>query len=78
MPKLIQERWKCIGCGACAAVAGDFWEMADDSKSRMKIKHATKKTKDGELDEGELKANEVAPNQEAVNVCPVTCIKIQK
>ena len=78
MPKLIHERWKCIGCGACVAVADGFWEMAGDGKSRMKIKHATKKTKDGELDEGELKANEVAPNEEAANVCPVGCIKVQK
>jgi ferredoxin len=78
MPKLIQERWKCIGCGACIAVAGEFWEMAGDGKSVMKPKHSVRKTKDGELHEGDITAAQVAPNEEAVNVCPVSCIKVQK
>jgi len=78
MPKLIQERWKCIGCGACAAVADEFWEMAGDGKSQMKVKHTAKKTKDGDVHEGDITAAQVAPNEEAVNVCPVNCIKLQK
>jgi ferredoxin len=77
MPKLIQERWKCIGCGACMSVAPDFWEMGDDAKSTMKIAHTSKKTRDGELHEGELKKEEVESNKEAANVCPVNCIKVQ-
>ena len=36
MPKVIHEREKCIGCGACAAVCPDFWEMSDDGKSVLK------------------------------------------
>ena len=78
MPKLIHERWKCIGCGACVAVADEFWEMAGDGKSTMKIKHTIKKTKDGELYEGDITAAQAAPNEEAVNVCPVGCIFVQK
>jgi ferredoxin len=27
---------KCIGCGACAAVCPDGFEMGDDGKSHMK------------------------------------------
>lgn len=78
MPKLIHERWKCIGCGACVSVADEFWEMAEDGKSRMKVKNTVKNTKNGELHEGELTAAQVAPNEEAANVCPVNCIKVQK
>lgn len=34
--KIIHDRKICIGCGACAAVCPDFWEMADDGKSDLK------------------------------------------
>ena len=78
MPKLIQERWKCIGCGACVAVASEFWDMAGDGKSVMKPKHTAKNTKDGEMHEGDITAHQLAPNEEAVNICPVSCIKVQK
>ena len=78
MPKLVHERWKCIGCGACIAVAGEFWDMGGDGKAVMKLKHIVKNVKDGELHEAELKASEVAPNEEAANTCPVTCIKVNK
>lgn len=33
--KIIQDRGACIGCGACAAVCPDNWEMAGD-KSKPK------------------------------------------
>ncbi|MBW2992444.1 ferredoxin [Candidatus Woesearchaeota archaeon] len=33
--KIIQERDKCIGCGACANVC-DNWEMKEDGKSTPK------------------------------------------
>ena len=35
MYKIIQERQKCIGCGACAA-ACDNWVIAKDGKSKPK------------------------------------------
>jgi len=66
MAKLIHERWKCIGCGACVAVADEFWEMGDDGKSQMKIKHTSKKTKDGEMHEGDITAQQVAPTAKTV------------
>ena len=28
MVKIVHEKWKCIGCGACAAICADHWEMA--------------------------------------------------
>ncbi len=33
--KITQELDKCIGCGSCAAICPDNWEMAGD-KSRPK------------------------------------------
>jgi len=37
MYKIIHEREKCIGCGACVS-ACDNWEMGDDGKSKPKKK----------------------------------------
>ncbi|MEK6821544.1 MAG: ferredoxin, partial [archaeon] len=35
--KIQHDRPNCIGCGACAAVAPDYWEMSPvDGKSDLK------------------------------------------
>jgi ferredoxin len=51
---------KCIGCGYCASVAPDVFEMADDGKSH--IKKGAK-----------CKGNEC---KEAANGCPVKAITV--
>lgn len=63
MAKIIHEREKCIGCGACVAICEDNWEMADDGKS------SPKKT--------EISANEMECNKNAAEACPVQCIHIK-
>ncbi len=35
MFKIIQDREKCIGCGACVSVC-DNWKMDDDGKAKLK------------------------------------------
>jgi len=69
--KIIQEREKCIGCGSCAAVCPKYWEMAEDGKS--KLLNSTSSSK-GVY---ELGVQEPGCNQEAVDVCPTQCIKIE-
>ncbi|GAG18792.1 unnamed protein product [marine sediment metagenome] len=34
MPKIDKE--KCTGCGACAAICGEVFEMVDDGKAKVK------------------------------------------
>ncbi|MBN2202812.1 MAG: ferredoxin [Candidatus Aenigmarchaeota archaeon] len=70
MSKVIHEKEKCIGCGACAAVCPDFWEMADDGKAHLK---GSKKSGDN----FELSVDDVGCNEDAANTCPVQCIKIE-
>jgi ferredoxin len=60
--KIIQDREKCIGCGACVAVCPDNWFMEDDGKSSPK---KTTIEKEG-------------CNKQAVEACPVQIIKIVK
>lgn len=71
--KIVHERDKCIGCGSCAAICPDFWEMAEDGKSFLKNSTVNPQTGYPERSLGKIGCNE-----EAVNVCPVNCIKIEK
>jgi ferredoxin len=60
--KIIQNREKCIGCGACAAICPQNWFMDDDNKS------SPKKTLIEKED----------CNKVAAEACPVQAIKIVK
>jgi len=36
MRKPVVDREKCIGCGACAAICSDVFELASDGKAKVK------------------------------------------
>ncbi len=59
--KIVQKRDECIGCGACASVCPDNWEMKGD-KSFPK----------------QEQVDDIGCNQQAADVCPVQCIKIEE
>jgi len=69
--KIEYNRPECIGCGACAAVSPDYWEMMDDGKSSIK---GGKKA--GEKEEKEIEEKDLATNKEAAESCPVDIISI--
>ena len=69
--KIIHDRSVCIGCGACAAVCPDFWEMGDDGKSNLKEAKAEGTNFILELPEKKC-------NMNAAQSCPVTCIHIEE
>ncbi len=68
MPKIIQEKDKCIGCGACASICPKYWEMSEDGKSNLKGSTKT------EGDKYELETEKSECNQDAAESCPVQCI----
>ena len=72
--KAVHERWKCIACGACAAVAPDFWEMSnDDGKADLKESVHTN-VPEGIKETRILR--EIGPNKDAADSCPVQCIHV--
>jgi len=71
--KIIHERDKCIGCGACVAVCPKFWEITEDGKSKLIGSNLNQKTENYEL---EVKSQDC--NQNAADNCPVGIIHIKK
>ncbi|MEA3342850.1 MAG: ferredoxin [archaeon] len=53
---------ECIGCGTCAALCAENYEMTDNGKAKVK---------NAEVDEPGC-------NEEAKESCPVSCIKIEE
>lgn len=67
--RIVHDRPGCIGCGACAAVCPDFWEMAGDGKSDLK----GAKAKGNNF---ELGIDDLACNKDAADACPVNVIHV--
>jgi len=73
MAKIIHERDRCIGCGACVSMCPDYWTMGDDGKSDLK-----KAVKVIGTDKYELKVDDLTCNNEAADACPVQCIFVSE
>lgn len=69
--KIIHERDKCIGCGACVSACPGFWEMKPDNKSFLK---GSRKVRDNY----ELDVDEPGCNEGAEAGCPVNIIHVKE
>ncbi len=49
------EREGCIGCGACAAIDPDNWEMNEDGKADLKENQSKGKGQKKEFEKKDLK-----------------------
>ena len=67
------EREGCIGCGACAAIDPDNWEMNEDGKADLKESQSEDKGQKKEFDKKDLEKN-----METAQSCPVNVIHIKK
>lgn len=74
MPKIVHDTVNCIGCGACAAICPDFWELGDDSKAHLKGGKVTKEH--GEVIKEELTVKQLGCNKDAAESCPAKVISI--
>ncbi|USN45748.1 MAG: ferredoxin [Candidatus Woesearchaeota archaeon] len=72
---LQHDRPVCIGCGACASIAPDFWEM-NDADNKSDIKGGV--SKPGDQQELKISQPDFDINMEAAEACPVNCIHLIK
>ncbi len=76
--KIEHDRPNCIGCGACAAVAPEFWEMDPDGKSDIKGGKRTEEGGEIIKEELDIKDEDYEKNKTAAESCPVNVIHILK
>ena len=62
MPKVIVERKLCIGCGLCASMLPEVFEMDDEGKSVVKNENGAPLEK----------------IREVAEMCPARAIKVKK
>ncbi len=67
---IVHNRPGCIGCGSCAAIAEEYWEMDNDGLSNLK--GALRK----EGKEIKLFCQGKEKNKDAADVCPVDVIHV--
>ncbi len=65
----------CIGCGSCSAICPDFWELVEGNEYKAHLKGSKKVNNTEEL---EIEEKDFKCNKEAIDICPVECIKIEK
>jgi ferredoxin len=70
MAKIIHEREKCIGCGACASICPKFWSLSEDGKATLKDSVSDQ---EGNY---EIELENLECNQDAADTCPVQCIMV--
>lgn len=71
---ILHYKEQCISCGACAAIAPEFWTM--DEEGLADLNGSMKKEDHFELEINTEEAR--AMNQEAADVCPVNIIHIKE
>lgn len=62
--KIVVDKEKCIGCGACVAQCPDNFEMVYGDEVKAKVKNA--------------EVTNLGCNKEAADICPVQAISIKK
>jgi len=74
MEKVLIEhkREECIGCGVCAAVALEFWEIADDGKATLKGGAEKKGKWEREIED------HIEENKQAAEGCPILAICLKR
>ncbi len=74
MVRITHYRYKCIGCAYCVEVAPDFWEM-NEQDGKSDLISANTKNQIQVLLTDDLAWEQ---NRQAADVCPVSCIKVEK
>ncbi|MDI6717460.1 MAG: ferredoxin [Patescibacteria group bacterium] len=69
--KIVHQKEKCVGCGACASICPDFFEInLEDNLAQLKN---SKKN----INDFELEVENTGCVKNAALMCPVKAIKIE-
>ena len=71
--KIIHEKPKCIGCGACISLCSKHFKMDEEGKA-----HLINSTPDENDQVYEVKIEEADCAIDAAESCPVHCIEVKE
>ncbi|MCH8193280.1 MAG: ferredoxin [Planctomycetes bacterium] len=74
MTKVVHFKKDCISCGACAAIAPDYFEMDEEGLAELKGSTVVDDHQELKIDTEEAKAE----TKEAAEVCPVNIIHVKE
>lgn len=74
MHTVVHFKKDCIGCGACAAIAPEYWEMDEEGLSDLKGAATINGVQELEIATEEAKQQ----NKEAAECCPVNIIHVKE
>lgn len=74
MPKLVQYRNKCIGCGVCHELQPDLWRMSKKDGLATLVNGMLKK----EVWQLEVSDTIAQQSKRTIEACPAGIIKIMK
>jgi len=72
MPKILQQRAKCIGCNLCSEIWPLRWRVSRVDGKCTLVDGVEKKG----IWQLVISADELSPNEQAAKACPVKIIKI--
>jgi ferredoxin len=71
--KILHYQEECIGCGACAAICPEFWEINEEGLAHLKGSTKTDGSFELEINSEDSKAR----IKETADACPAQIIKIK-
>ena len=72
--QLIHNKKDCISCGACAAIAPEFWYLDETGLAHVTDSHAVNDHWEKEI----LTDEDKVLHEDAAASCPVNIIKVEK
>ncbi|MEM2896993.1 MAG: ferredoxin [Candidatus Bathyarchaeia archaeon] len=68
-------REACIGCGVCAALCSEVFEIDEENKSRISAKFSTNRNE--KTSTGKIPPELLDCVKSAMESCPVSCISVK-
>ncbi len=73
--EILHEKFKCIGCATCSALAPKYWEMEG---VKATLKGGEKHENETETLVQVMDEKDFEENKQADESCPVNCIHVKK